>query len=79
MAECVAHLNLTAGAYLPLLDAALGHARMLGGPLPDLIAEFDLSTQDCWPVSLPPMGSRSGGYGLPRPLTRGCATMLSLA
>jgi hypothetical protein len=34
MAECVAHLNLTAGAYLPLLDAALRHGRKLGGPPP---------------------------------------------
>jgi hypothetical protein len=34
IAECVAHLNLTADAYLPLLRAALEHARALGGPAP---------------------------------------------
>lgn len=30
VAECVAHLNLTAAAYLPLLDEALDRARSLG-------------------------------------------------
>lgn len=33
-AECVAHLNLTAEAYLPLLDRALDEARSLGGGMP---------------------------------------------
>jgi len=32
--ECVAHLNLTAHAFLPLLDAALEEARSLGGGAP---------------------------------------------
>ena len=34
MAECVAHLNLTSAAYLPLLQAALDRGRQLGGPPP---------------------------------------------
>lgn len=34
VAECVAHLNLTAKAYLPLLRAGLEQARALGGPAP---------------------------------------------
>lgn len=34
MAECVAHLNLTAGAFLPLLRQGLAEARRLGGPAP---------------------------------------------
>ncbi len=33
MAECVAHLNLTAAAYLPLLHAALERGREMGGRL----------------------------------------------
>ncbi|MHB1298728.1 MAG: VOC family protein [Gemmatimonadaceae bacterium] len=32
--ECVAHLNLTARAFLPLLDVALEQARALGGAAP---------------------------------------------
>ena len=32
VAECVAHLNLTASAYLPLLDDAIERARALGVP-----------------------------------------------
>ena len=32
VAECVAHLNLTASAYLPLLDDAITRARGLGSP-----------------------------------------------
>jgi len=32
--ECVAHLNLTARAFLPLLDVALAQARALGGAAP---------------------------------------------
>lgn len=32
--ECVAHLNLTARAFLPLLRAALAEARALGGTAP---------------------------------------------
>jgi hypothetical protein len=32
--ECVAHLNLTARAFLPLLDAALEEARSRGGGAP---------------------------------------------
>ena len=34
VAECVAHLNLTAQAYAPLLRAALAEAAALGGPAP---------------------------------------------
>ena len=30
--ECVAHLNLTSSAYLPILDEALAGARRLSGP-----------------------------------------------
>lgn len=33
-AECVAHLNLTAQAYLPLLRDAIQRARARGGPAP---------------------------------------------
>lgn len=33
-AECVAHLNLTSRAYLPLVRDALAEARRLGGPAP---------------------------------------------
>jgi len=31
--ECVAHLNLTSSAYLPILDDALARARQLPGRL----------------------------------------------
>lgn len=34
VAECVAHLNLTSRAFLPLIRAALAEARALGGPAP---------------------------------------------
>ncbi len=34
IAECVAHLNLTAKAYLPLLRAGIAEARAIGGPAP---------------------------------------------
>lgn len=34
VAECVAHLNLTAAAYLPLLERAVAEARAIGGPVP---------------------------------------------
>jgi hypothetical protein len=34
MAECVAHLNLTARAFLPLIRAAIAQARKLGGRPP---------------------------------------------
>lgn len=34
VAECVAHLNLTAAAYLPLLDDALARAQTLHAPPP---------------------------------------------
>ncbi|MDZ4674305.1 MAG: DinB family protein [Gemmatimonadota bacterium] len=34
VAECVAHLNLTSVAYLPLLQAAVEEARALGGSAP---------------------------------------------
>lgn len=34
VAECVAHLNLTGRAYVPLLQAALTEARALGDPAP---------------------------------------------
>ena len=34
VAECVAHLNLTSRAYLPLLDDGLARARSLGRPAP---------------------------------------------
>jgi hypothetical protein len=33
-AECVAHLNLTGEAYVPVLEKALSEARALGGPPP---------------------------------------------
>jgi hypothetical protein len=32
--ECVAHLNLTSRAYLPVLHSAIDEARALGGPAP---------------------------------------------
>lgn len=34
VAECVAHLNLTAAAYRPIVTDALERARELGGPAP---------------------------------------------
>lgn len=34
MAECVAHLNLTAAAFLPLIRTATAEARAIGGPPP---------------------------------------------
>ena len=34
VAECVAHLNLSSRAYVPLLDEALARARAIGGPPP---------------------------------------------
>lgn len=34
VAECVAHLNLTAVEYLPLLERAVAEARAIGGPAP---------------------------------------------
>jgi hypothetical protein len=33
-AQCVAHLNLTSAAFIPLLNDALRRARELGGPAP---------------------------------------------
>lgn len=35
VAECVAHINLTSAAYLPLLDDALARAMRLGGAVRD--------------------------------------------
>ena len=35
VAECVAHLNLTSQAYVPVLTDALGRARAIGGPPPE--------------------------------------------
>ena len=34
VAECVEHLNLTARAFLPLLERAIEEARALGSPAP---------------------------------------------
>lgn len=34
VAECVEHLNLTARAFLPLLERGIAEARRLGGPAP---------------------------------------------
>lgn len=34
VAECVAHLNLTSTAYLPLIRTALTEAKAVGGPAP---------------------------------------------
>ncbi|HEX6105777.1 MAG TPA: DinB family protein [Gemmatimonadales bacterium] len=34
VAECVAHLNLSAEAYLPVIQAGLDRARRIGGPPP---------------------------------------------
>ncbi len=34
VAECVAHLNLSSAAYLPLLERAVAESRALGGPAP---------------------------------------------
>jgi hypothetical protein len=34
VAECVAHLNLTARAFIPLVGEGLAEARRLGGPAP---------------------------------------------
>lgn len=34
VAECVAHLNLSSAAYLPLLERAVVEARTMGGPAP---------------------------------------------
>jgi hypothetical protein len=34
VAECVAHLNLSSAAYLPLLEGAVAEARAIGGPAP---------------------------------------------
>ncbi|MFN2317993.1 MAG: DinB family protein [Gemmatimonadales bacterium] len=34
VAECVAHLNLSSAAYLPLLERAVAEAKAIGGPPP---------------------------------------------
>src|SRR5262245_51891916 len=55
--ECVAHLNLTSLAYLPLLDDGLVRARALGGATP---ARFhrDLGGWLLWKTMGPPVRFR---------------------
>jgi len=62
VAECVAHLNLTSQAYLPLLREGLDHARAMGGPAPKRYRMDPVG----WLVSLaagpmPRLGSRRLG------------------
>jgi len=58
VAECVAHLNLTSRAYLPLIDAALTEARQKSeaGPSPtDRRLRRDLAGWLLWRVIGPPV------------------------
>jgi hypothetical protein len=51
-AECIAHLNLTTAAYLPLLDEALARAREMGGGMPRTLRR-DLVGWLIWKSSSP--------------------------
>jgi len=51
-AECVAHLNLTGEAYLPLVQSALAEARELGEPAPERYRR-DLLGWLLWRMSRP--------------------------
>jgi len=56
-AECVAHLNLTSAAYLPLLDRALAEARTLREPAPRRYRRDPLGWM-LWRVMAPPARMR---------------------
>ncbi len=58
VAECVAHLNLSATAYLPLLDAALAQARALHAPAPKRYRR-DLMGWLLWRTMPPPVRVRT--------------------
>jgi DinB superfamily len=57
MAECVAHLNLTAAAYLPLLHAALERGRQIHSPPPRRYRR-DLVGWLMWRLAGPPVRYR---------------------
>ena len=57
IAECVAHLNLTAEAYLPLLREALERARALGTPPPRRYRR-DFTGWVLWRTAGPPVRAR---------------------
>lgn len=57
VAECVAHLNLTSAAYLPLLDSALAEARALREPAPRRYRRDPLGWL-LWSVMAPPVRMR---------------------
>jgi DinB superfamily len=57
-AECIAHLNLTSLAYLPLLDEGLARARDAGGPAPGRYHR-DLAGWLLWKTMGPPARFRT--------------------
>jgi hypothetical protein len=57
VAECVAHLNLTSHAFLPLLEEGLAKARRLGGPPPRRYRR-DLAGWLLWRTLPPPVRIR---------------------
>jgi hypothetical protein len=57
MAECVAHLSLTADTFLPLLRAGLEQARAIGGPAPRRYRR-DLAGWLLWRTAGPPVRFR---------------------
>jgi hypothetical protein len=58
VAECIAHLNLTSRAYLPLLDDGLARARTSGGPAPGRFHR-DLAGWLLWKTMGPPARIRT--------------------
>ena len=56
-AECVAHLNLTSAAYLPILDEAIDRARQLGRRAPGPYRR-DLAGWLLWKTMSPPVRFR---------------------
>lgn len=57
VAECIAHLNLTSHAFLPLLEEGLARARRLGGPPPGRYRR-DLAGWLLWRTLPPPVRIR---------------------
>jgi hypothetical protein len=57
VAECVEHLNLTARAFLPLLERAIADARALGAPAPARYRR-DLMGWLLWKTMPPPVRLR---------------------
>ena len=57
VAECVAHLNITSAAFVPLLKEGLARARAIGGPAPERYRR-DLVGWLLWKYTGPPVRVR---------------------